>query len=161
MKQLFQVLLLISIVFTASAAGIITPNNKSSVIAIEKPVKPVGKSRFELSKKDFKKLSIPDMETILGREMTDVEKTAFKTDKKKFVKATNMVEVKRTNTMAIIGFVTSLILPPLGIIFGIIALTQIKKSGEAGRGWAIAGIVVGAVLTAWILLWTAAWGGFA
>lgn len=54
-----------------------------------------------------------------------------------------------TNTMAIAALVSSLVGllclglgPLLGLIFGIIALNQIKQSGERGRGMAIAGIVI-------------------
>lgn len=48
----------------------------------------------------------------------------------------------RTNTMAIIGFVCSLIIPLLGLIFSIIALGQIKRTGERGYGWAMAGLII-------------------
>jgi len=36
----------------------------------------------------------------------------------------------------------------LGIVLGIIALNQIKQTGQGGRGLALAGIIVGAVLLA-------------
>ncbi|ORV52564.1 hypothetical protein AWC05_24080 [Mycobacterium florentinum] len=54
--------------------------------------------------------------------------------------------------MAIASLVCSLlgwlcgIGPILGIIFGILALGKIKQTGEGGRGLAIAGIAIGAVL---------------
>jgi hypothetical protein len=57
-----------------------------------------------------------------------------------------------TNGMAIASLVCSLlgwlcgIGPILGIIFGILALNKIKQTGEGGRGLAIAGIAIGAVL---------------
>ena len=38
--------------------------------------------------------------------------------------------------------------PILGLIFGFLALNQIKQTGQRGRGLAIAGIVIGAVLFA-------------
>lgn len=50
--------------------------------------------------------------------------------------------------MAIVSLVTGFLFAPLGIVFGHISLSQIKKSGEEGRGLAIAGLVVGYVLTA-------------
>lgn len=58
-----------------------------------------------------------------------------------------------TNGMAIASLVCSLlgwicgIGPILGIIFGILALSKIKQTGQGGRGLAIAGIAIGAVLT--------------
>ncbi|OBI88285.1 hypothetical protein A9X01_15570 [Mycobacterium asiaticum] len=46
-----------------------------------------------------------------------------------------------------------------GPIFGIIALNQIKNTGESGRGLAIAGIVVGGVVLAGsMLFWLFALG---
>jgi hypothetical protein len=57
-----------------------------------------------------------------------------------------------TNTMAIVALVSSLIVAPLGIIFGHISLSQIKRSGEDGRGLAIAGTVIGYVGTVFAAL---------
>ena len=59
---------------------------------------------------------------------------------------------RSTNTMAIVALVTSLIIAPLGIIFGHISLSQIKRSGEDGRGLAIAGTVIGYVGTVFAVL---------
>jgi hypothetical protein len=57
-----------------------------------------------------------------------------------------------TNTWAILGLIFAFIFAPLGIIFSIIALVQIKKTGENGKGLAIAGLIVGIVFTLiWIL----------
>jgi hypothetical protein len=60
-----------------------------------------------------------------------------------------------TNSMAIASLVSSLvgllcfgIGPLLGLVFGIIALNQIKQSGQSGRGMAIAGIVISSLLIA-------------
>jgi peptidyl-prolyl cis-trans isomerase B (cyclophilin B) len=52
-----------------------------------------------------------------------------------------------TNAMAIASIVCAFILAPLGIIFGHISLSQIKKTGEEGRGLAITGLVVGYAIT--------------
>ncbi len=57
-----------------------------------------------------------------------------------------------TNGMAIASLVCSLlgwlcgVGPILGIIFGVLALNKIKETGQGGRGLAIAGIAIGAVL---------------
>lgn len=47
-----------------------------------------------------------------------------------------------TNGWAIAGFVSSFFIPILGIIFSAIGLGQIKRTGQKGRGLAIAGIVI-------------------
>jgi hypothetical protein len=51
----------------------------------------------------------------------------------------------RTSTLAIVALVGAFFCSPVGIICGIIALGQIKRTGEGGRGLAIAGIAIGAV----------------
>lgn len=49
----------------------------------------------------------------------------------------------RTNVLAIIGFIASFFVSVVGIVLGFIALSQIKRTGEKGRGLAIAAIVIG------------------
>ena len=57
------------------------------------------------------------------------------------------------NTLSILSLVFGFLLPILGIIFGIIALVQISKDPQQeGKGLAIAGIVLGVVLTVLPLL---------
>ena len=70
------------------------------------------------------------------------------------------VPAQRTNSMAIAALVSSLVLAPLGIIFGHIALSQIKHTGEDGKGLAIAGLVIGYLFTGFALLWFVAFGLF-
>jgi len=48
-----------------------------------------------------------------------------------------------TNTLAIVSLVCAFLFAPLGIIFGHMSMSQIKKTGEEGRGLAIAGLVLG------------------
>jgi hypothetical protein len=43
--------------------------------------------------------------------------------------------------------------PIVGIVLGVIAINQIKQTGQGGRGLALAGIIVGAVLLAIIVIW--------
>lgn len=52
-----------------------------------------------------------------------------------------------TNGFAITALVSSLVVAPLGIIFGHLALRQIRRTGEGGRGLAIGGLVIGYVAT--------------
>jgi peptidyl-prolyl cis-trans isomerase B (cyclophilin B) len=54
---------------------------------------------------------------------------------------------KPTNALAIVSLVCAFLFAPLGILFGHISLSQIKKSSEEGRGLAIAGLVISYILT--------------
>ena len=65
------------------------------------------------------------------------------------------VPAQRTNGMAIAAFVCPLVLCvlfPLGIIFGHIALSQIARTGEGGKGLAIAGLVISYLTAAVVVL---------
>ena len=44
-------------------------------------------------------------------------------------------------------------MPILAVVFGHIGLTQIRKTGAPGRGYAIAGLVTGYIGVALALLW--------
>jgi peptidyl-prolyl cis-trans isomerase B (cyclophilin B) len=56
----------------------------------------------------------------------------------------------KTNTLAIVGLILSIIgCYIIGIILGLVAKNQIKRTGEAGDGIATAAIVVG---LAWLAL---------
>ena len=58
---------------------------------------------------------------------------------------------QKTNTLAILSLVSAFIVSILGIILGHIALGQIKRTGEGGRGLALAGTILGYVFSfAWI-----------
>jgi uncharacterized membrane protein len=52
---------------------------------------------------------------------------------------------QKTNTLAIVGFILAFLMSFVGGILGIVALSQINKSGgvEGGKGLAIAAIVIG------------------
>jgi peptidyl-prolyl cis-trans isomerase B (cyclophilin B) len=50
--------------------------------------------------------------------------------------------------MAIAALVCAFVFAPLGIVFGHISLAQIRRTGEEGRGMALAGLIVGYVATA-------------
>lgn len=53
-----------------------------------------------------------------------------------------------TNSLALVALVGAFVFAPLGIVFGHISLSQIKRTGEQGRGMAVAGLVIGYVITA-------------
>jgi Domain of unknown function (DUF4190) len=64
----------------------------------------------------------------------------------------------KTNVLAIASLVASVVSlcgigSIAGIILGVVAINQIKVSGESGRGLALAGIVVGAVTLLFSMLW--------
>jgi hypothetical protein len=57
----------------------------------------------------------------------------------------------RTNTLAVVSLVAAFVFWPAGIICGFIARSQIRTTGEAGDGMALAGIIISicaALLTA-------------
>lgn len=58
--------------------------------------------------------------------------------------------------MAIAALVCAFVCAPLGIVFGHVSLAQLKRTGEQGRGLAVAGLVIGYVLTATAMLAVAA-----
>lgn len=49
------------------------------------------------------------------------------------------------NTLAIVGFILAFFVSLVGAILGFVALSQIKRTGEQGRGLAIAAIIIGLV----------------
>ena len=57
-----------------------------------------------------------------------------------------------TNTLAIASLVCAFLFAPLGIVFGHISLSQIKKTGEEGRGLALAGLIISYLITALTIL---------
>ena len=59
---------------------------------------------------------------------------------------------QKTNGLAIASFVCSFFCGILGVIFGIIAISQINKTNGSGKGLAIAGICLGAagMVIGWI-----------
>ena len=52
-----------------------------------------------------------------------------------------------TNGMAIASLICAFLFAPLGIVFGHISLSQIKRTGEEGRGLAVAGLVISYLVT--------------
>lgn len=55
-----------------------------------------------------------------------------------------------TNVFAILALILGLLTGFFGIIFGHIALSQIKKTGQPGHGMALAGLIIGYV---WLAFW--------
>ena len=65
-------------------------------------------------------------------------------------KETNKVQL--TNTMALVGFVMSFFHPTMGLIFSIIGMCQIKNTNEPGKCFALAGIIISAVMLLLVIL---------
>lgn len=59
---------------------------------------------------------------------------------------------RRTSTLAILSLVASVVASVVGIVLGILALVQIRRTGEAGRGLAIAAIIIGILVTGYFVL---------
>jgi hypothetical protein len=59
---------------------------------------------------------------------------------------------RKTNTLAIVALVSIFVCSPASLVLGIIARNQIKQTGEAGDGMALAGIIVGAISVAFMVL---------
>jgi hypothetical protein len=58
--------------------------------------------------------------------------------------------------LAVVGLVMCGVPSILGVIFGHVAMGQIKRTGEEGRGMAIAGLVISyAAIVIWIVFWIA------
>ncbi|NUT51196.1 MAG: DUF4190 domain-containing protein [Saccharothrix sp.] len=59
---------------------------------------------------------------------------------------------RRTNGMAVAALITAFLFSPAGIVLGVLARKQIRRTGEEGWGLATAGLIVGIVLTVlWVL----------
>jgi hypothetical protein len=62
-----------------------------------------------------------------------------------------------TNTLAILALVLAFIFAPAGLILGIVARKQIRRTGEDGDGLALAGIIVGGIFTAIFVVLIVIW----
>lgn len=59
-----------------------------------------------------------------------------------------------TNVFAILALILGFFTGILGVVFGHIALHQIKRTGQSGRGLAIAGLIIGYAFVAFFILGT-------
>lgn len=57
-----------------------------------------------------------------------------------------------TNTAAILALVFAFIFWPLSIVFGHVARHQMRQTGEAGHGLALAGLILSYLILAFIVL---------
>lgn len=68
--------------------------------------------------------------------------------------------LKDTNAFALVSVIVTFLMPLAGIIFGHMALNQIKRTGDAGRGLALTAVVYGYVMFALGLLFIITYIGF-
>ncbi len=62
------------------------------------------------------------------------------------------VPARHTNVLAIVALVTAFVMPVLGIVFGVLARREIRRTGEDGGMFATWGIWIGAGLTVMTLV---------
>lgn len=65
-----------------------------------------------------------------------------------------------TNTYALVSIITAFLSPIAAIVFGHLALGQIKRTGDAGRGLALTGLIIGYSYFAMIALFMIFYVGF-
>ncbi len=53
----------------------------------------------------------------------------------------------KQNSLAYLSIVLAFLIPPIGLIVSIISLVQIKQRQELGKGLALAGLIISAVIT--------------
>ncbi|HEY8591104.1 MAG TPA: DUF4190 domain-containing protein [Naasia sp.] len=70
-------------------------------------------------------------------------------------------QTEKYNVLAIVSLVSAFFISLVAIITGHIALSQIKKTGEKGRGLAIAGLVLGYIGIVVGIIAVIAWIAFA
>ncbi|MGY1724774.1 DUF4190 domain-containing protein [Blastococcus sp. SYSU DS0533] len=62
-----------------------------------------------------------------------------------------------TNTLAVLSLVMAFVFAPAGLVLGVVARRQISRTGEDGAGLALAGIIVGGLVTGFFVLIIALW----
>ncbi|KQO98766.1 DUF4190 domain-containing protein [Leifsonia sp. Leaf264] len=60
----------------------------------------------------------------------------------------------KMNTFAIVSFVSAFFVSLAAVIFGHLALKQIKETGEKGREFALTGLILGYISLGLAALWT-------
>lgn len=63
----------------------------------------------------------------------------------------------RTNTLALVGFIASFMIPIVGIVLGAMAQRQIAITNEGGRGLARAAVILGALGTTFQVIFFIVW----
>lgn len=61
------------------------------------------------------------------------------------------MQKRGTNVLAILGLVGAFVFPLGGVICAHIGLSQLRRTGESGRGLAIAGLIIGYAYIAFVV----------
>jgi len=137
-----------TLIFTLSAIFLFAVSYASTTPVIE-----INPAQSKQALSFSKSIKIADVEHFLGRKMTFGEKIAFKLNKKKAVeKFSQFSDADEMDGLAVAGFVTSLFVAPVGLVLSAISLSRINKNGTRGRGFAIAGLIIGIVFTALLVV---------
>ena len=127
-KNLFIIpsLILFALLFFNATTKVTTPTINTTT-----QIKPQNLTRVIIEKQ-------------LGRKLNFKERVAWFVAKKEMKKLYVVNEGKEVNTNAILGLIFGYIFAPIGIIFCLIALSQINKNPEkyTGKGLAVAGLVI-------------------
>lgn len=66
----------------------------------------------------------------------------------------------QTNTFAVLAIVFAFLVPLAGIVFGHLGLGQIKRTGDAGRGIALTGLIISYAYFAFLAMFVVIYVGF-
>ncbi len=86
--------------------------------------------------------------SIGSRKVIDSQRAAQRDSLSVIPNAVGAGSSNRLSPFAVLSLVFSLLVAPIGIIFGHIAIADIRRTRERGRGLAVAGLVVGYLWTA-------------
>ncbi|QIK64259.1 DUF4190 domain-containing protein [Leucobacter viscericola] len=73
--------------------------------------------------------------------------------------ASKTTTLDKTNTFALVSIILAFISPIAAIVFGHLSLSQIKRTGDAGRGMALTGLIIGYVYAVSIVFFIIAYVG--
>ncbi|MBW3569402.1 DUF4190 domain-containing protein [Candidatus Parcubacteria bacterium] len=54
---------------------------------------------------------------------------------------------KKQNSLALPSLVLAFLIPPVGLVLSVVSFTQIRERKESGRGMAVAGFIISALIT--------------
>lgn len=60
--------------------------------------------------------------------------------------------VRRTGALPVIALVTAFIVPPLAVVLGIVGIRETNRTGDGGRGLAVAAVIFGTLTSLFWLL---------